>query len=93
MLPYAVITITGMSASNSFDGAQHAEAVAFRQAQIRQDERRLVLLQHAHGLGLIARLEHGVALPLERMPQHRAQRVLVFDDENLGGGGHSDGSF
>ena len=40
-----------------------------------------------HRLGLIARLEDGVALPLQRVPEHRAQRVLVLDDENLGGSG------
>ena len=33
-----------------------------------------------------------MALALERVPQHRAQRVLVFDDENLGGSGHAGGA-
>ena len=40
-------------------------------------------------LRLIAGFEHGVALSLERVPQHRTQRVLVFYDENLGGSSHS----
>ena len=45
-----------------------------------------------HGLRLIARLEHGMALALQGVPQHRPQRVLVFDDENLGRcGAHADG--
>ena len=46
-----------------------------------------------HSLRLIPRLEHGMTLALQRVPQHRPQGVLVFDDENLSGGGHSDGSF
>ncbi len=71
--------------------AQHAKPVAFGQAQVREHDRG-ALLKHAHGLGLIPRLEHGMTLPLERVPEHRTQRVLVFDDENLSGGGHSDGS-
>ena len=49
---------------DSFGGAEHAEAVALRQPQIRQHERGLRLLQQPHGLGLVARLEDGVALPL-----------------------------
>ena len=73
-------------------GAQDAKAVAFRQAQVREDDRR-ALLEHAHSLRLIARFEHGMALALQRMPKHRTQRVLVFDDENLSGGGHSGRSF
>ena len=69
--------------------AQHAEAVAVRQPQIGEHERRLGLLQLPDRLRLIARLEDGVALTLERMPEHRPQRVLVFDEENLGGSGHA----
>jgi len=30
-----------------------------------------------------------MSLPLERVPEHRTQRVLVFDDEDLSGSGHS----
>jgi hypothetical protein len=64
-------------------GAQHAEAVAFGQAQIGQDDRRLRLVQQPNGLGLIAGFEDGVLLALQRMPEHRPQRVLVLDDEDL----------
>src|SRR5205085_6096876 len=63
----------------------HAEAVPGGQPQIREDHRRLHRLQHAHGLRLIAGFEDDVLLPLQRVPEHRAQRVLVLDDENLGG--------
>ena len=67
---------------------QHAEAVAIGQPQVGQDYRR-ILLEHADGFGLIARLEHGMALTLEGMPEHRPERILVFDDEDLSGGSHS----
>ena len=66
-------------------GAEHAEAVPLGQAQIGQHDRRLLVLQQPHGLGLIARFEDDMILPLQRVPEHRAQRVLVLDDENLGG--------
>ena len=71
--------------------AQHAEPIALGEPQVREHDGR-ALLEHPHGLGLIARLEHGMSLPLERVPEHRTQRVLVFDDQNLGGSGHSGGS-
>ena len=70
-------------------GAQHAEPVPFGQAEIGEDQRGLRLLQEPHRLGLIARLDDGMPLPLERMPQHRSQRVFVFDEENLGRSGHA----
>ena len=69
--------------------AEDAEPVPLREAEIGEDSDGWALLQQPHGLGLIARLEHGMALPLERVPQHRAQRVFVFDDENLGWSGHA----
>ena len=69
--------------------AQHAEAVALGQPQIRQHQGRLCLLQHPHRFRLVARLEDDVSVTLERMTQHRAQRVLVFDDENLRGDRHA----
>ena len=34
------------------------------------------------GFGLVARLDDGVPLRLERVAQHRAQRVLVLDQQN-----------
>ena len=69
--------------------AQHAEAVAFRQSQIGQHQRRLALLHQPHRLRLVARLDDGMPRTFQGMPQHRAQRVLVFDDEDLGGGVHA----
>ena len=65
-------------------GAQHAEAVAGRQLQIGQDDGRTRLPQLLDRFGLVARFEDDVALRLERMAQHRPQRVLVFDEERLG---------
>ena len=47
---------------------QHAEAVAFGQAQIGQHQRGLRLLEHLHGLRLVARFDHGMPLALEGMP-------------------------
>ncbi len=71
--------------------AQDAEAISFRQAQIGQHQRGLVLQQHPDSFRLIGRLEHAVALTLEGMAQHRAQRVFVLDDEDLGGGSQCNG--
>ena len=70
--------------------AEHAEPVAFGKAKIGQHQGRLILLHQPNRLRLIARLEHSMARALERMPQHGPQRVFVFDDEDLGGCGHSD---
>ena len=39
------------------------------------------------GFGLVARLDHRVALRFERVAQHRAQRVLVLDEEHAGATG------
>ena len=62
--------------------AQHAEAVADRQLQVGEDDRRTRLPQLLDRFGLVARLEDRVPLRLERVPQHRPQRVLVLDEEN-----------
>ena len=45
---------------------------------------RVGILQRGHRFGLVASLDHVVALRLERELEHRAQRVLVFDEENGG---------
>ena len=84
MLPNAVITMTGSCGSKSFDGAQHAEAVALGQPEIRQDHGGMAREQRGFRFALVARLDDGVALRFERMAQHRPQRVLVFDDEDRG---------
>ena len=60
-------------------GAQHAEPIAFRKSKVREHDRRTVL-EHPHGLGLIAGFEHSMALTLQRVAKHRTKRVLVFDD-------------
>jgi len=48
-------------------------------------------VQQADGLRLVARFEDGVLLTLQRQPEHRAERVLVLDDEDLGGGSQCNG--
>ena len=74
-----------------FRGPQDGEAIPFRKPQIGEHERRLRLLQHLHRFGGITRFDDLVAVAFQGMPQHRAQRVLVFDDEDAGGCGHSTG--
>ena len=44
-------------------------------------------MQRGFGLGLIARFDDGVALRFERVAQHRAQRVLVLDEQDRRIGG------
>ena len=68
-------------------GAQHAEAVALGEPQVRQDDARARRAQRPDGFGLVARFDHAVAVGLQRQAQHGAQRVLVFDDQNGGIGG------
>ncbi len=70
--------------------AQHAEAVAVGQPQVRQHERRLRVLEEPDRGWLVAGLDDLIALPLEGVPQHRSERVLVLDDENAGGCGQAD---
>ena len=65
-----------------FGEPEHAEPVAFRQAQIGQHHGGSNGLKGRGGLGLIAGLDHGVPLRFERMPQHRPQRVLVLDEQD-----------
>ena len=66
--------------------AQDAEAIANGQLEIGQDDDRAGPPKLANGLGLIARLEHGMAVRLEGVPEHRPKRVFVFDDEDGEGG-------
>ena len=65
-----------------FRGAEHAEAVAVRKLQVGQHDSRTGLPQLLHGLGLVAGLNDGVPLRLERMPEHRPQRIFVFDEKD-----------
>ena len=83
MPPKAVMTMTGSSGSSVLGGLEHAEAVADRQAADRTARRPArCLLQALDRFGLVARFDDVMALRLERVPQHRAQRVLVFDEED-----------
>ena len=90
MLPNAVITIDRQLGIELLGGAQDAEAVAFGQPQVGQHHAGGGL-QRRDGLVLIACFDHGVALRFERMAQHRAQRVLVLDEQNrrIGCGGRA----
>ena len=62
--------------------AQHAQAVARRKLQIGQNDRRTRLPHVLDCFGFVARFENDVCLPFERMPEHRPERVLVFDEKN-----------
>jgi hypothetical protein len=62
-------------------GAQHAEAVAVRELEIGEHHGGPRLAHLLDGLALVARFHHGVPLRFERKAQHRAQRVLVLDEE------------
>ena len=68
--------------------AKDAEAIANGQLEIGQDDDRTGPTKLANGLGLITRLEHGMAVRLEGVPEHGPKGVFVFDDE-YGEGGHS----
>ena len=62
--------------------AQDAKPVAGRQLEIGEDHGRARLAKLLNGFRLVARFEDDVALRLERMAQHGAQRILVFDKED-----------
>ena len=62
--------------------AEHAEAVAVRQAQVREHDARARRGQRRDGLLMVARLDHDMAARLERVAEHDAQRVLVLDDQD-----------
>ena len=62
--------------------AQDADTVTRQQPEVGEDQVGPALPDLLQGLGLIGRFEHTVALILERVPKHRAQRVLVLDDQD-----------
>ena len=63
--------------------AKHAEAIALRAAADPTARRPAARSRSAcDGFGLVARFDHRVALRLERMAQHGAQRVFVLDEQN-----------
>ena len=61
---------------------QNAEAVACRQFEIGEHDCRTRLTELVNRLSLVSRFEDDVALRLERMAKHGAQRILVFDKED-----------
>jgi hypothetical protein len=63
-------------------GAQHAKTVTLGQLQVGQHDHRPCLLHPLDCRGFIHRLDDRVALRLERMPQHRSQRVFVFNEKD-----------
>ena len=63
-------------------GAQHAKTIAIGQPEIGEDHGRAHRLKRGHRLGLIARFDDGVPLRLERVTQHRPQRVFVLDQQD-----------
>ena len=68
---------------------EHANTVAAHQPQIGQHEIRPRLAHQPQRLGLVYGFDDRVALLLERVPQHRAQGVLVFNEQNWSEGtGH-----
>ena len=62
--------------------AQDADTVTRQQPEVGEDQVGPAVADLLQGLGLIGRFEHTVALILERVPEHRAQRVLVLDDQD-----------
>jgi hypothetical protein len=68
---------------------QHAKAIAVGQLEIGQDHGGPYLPQLLERLGLVSRFDHRMALRFERVAQHRAQRILVLDEEDGKGGGQS----
>ena len=69
--------------------ADEFEAIAVRQSQIGQHDRRLGRLEMPDGLGLITGFDHHMALALQRVPEHGTEGVLILDEENLSGRGHA----
>ena len=67
-------------------GREHVEAAAGRQPQVGQDHEIAEGLQAPARLVRVAGLVDLVAARLERLPQHRAERLLVLDDQDLGHG-------
>ena len=82
MLPNAVIDDHRQLGIELLRRAQHAEAVAFGRRRSDRTTAGLLAMQRGFGFGLIARLDDGVALRFERVAQHRAQRVLVLDEQD-----------
>ena len=69
-------------------GAEDAKAIANGQLEIGQDDDGAGLTELANGLGLVARLEHGMAVRLEGVPEHGPEGISIFDYEYGERGGH-----
>ena len=65
-----------------FGRAQHAEAIASGEPEIGQHQVGTRVVQAGQSFGLVAGLDDGVPLLLERGAKHRPQRVFVLDQQN-----------
>jgi hypothetical protein len=63
-------------------GTQDAEPVTNWKLEISEDRDWASPTKLMNGLWLIARLEHGMAVRLEGVPEHGSKGVFVFDDED-----------
>ena len=88
MLPYAVITMTGSSGSSSLAARSTPKPSPSGSLRSVRTTTGRARRSSRIGLGLVARLEDGMALRLERVPEHRPERILVFDYEYGERGGH-----
>jgi hypothetical protein len=79
------MTTTGKLGIELLRGSQDTEAISSGQLEIGKDNSRTRLAKLMNRLGFVARFEDDMALRLERMTQHGAQRVLVFDQKNWKG--------
>ncbi len=66
---------------------EDVEAAPGRQAQVRQDDEESRPLEPAPGLVGIPGLLDAPGARLQGLPEHRPERFLVFDDEDVGHGG------
>ena len=84
MPPYAVITTTGTDASTALTARStpSPSPAGSRRSVMTTSGCRAASAQL--GVGLIAGLDHGMAVRLERQAQHRPQRVAVLDHEHDG---------
>jgi hypothetical protein len=61
---------------------EDAETVALGKTQVREDHAGAARAKRRNRFGLVARFDDFVALRLEREAEHRAERVLVLDEQD-----------
>ncbi len=66
---------------------EHVEAAPRRQLQVGEDDEVALAREPAARLVRVGRLVDAVAARLEGLAQHRAKRLLVLDDQDVGQGG------